>query len=856
MALCDLVAAATTLANLTDLCAVFSHCDTPPPTCAARPMLHPRAVASIQSAYGAFRAAFLHLGAAGGDGGDLSKVPLKQPLPQLFAAALPWALTSRSPGCGRRIDIVIRHCAQRPLLAAVGDLLTYVPAGACARVLVYANRTGDGRHVRPPRKDGGSPAVDARDALFSVERFQILPSFRGRGSSGDDELDVLLEAHRTRAAGLGDAGTSRSGVSADSTIFLSDARGLGDERLGEEGSGEVAAVAASSYETRAHYVDPWCRARALLSHEIGPPVVRLHERALALRLSTAQARNGSNSAKQWAAEINKWPTSRWSAEVLRCRQPQRLQGALSVRGIQQHQRLARVLAMLIGHVADLMQPAGSGVSVAAAAGSSNHDVGASSGCETSTTPRAGSHRLASRGNVSSRIGALASLRPPRLSVSLACLEPDFFDHNRELLPRGAAAAHAACDPALIVYSAHLASELHAEIHLIQHGSEAPVCLSAMTGEAKPAQLRREATEQLVAVSLHPSGFFSLLHGLIKPLMYTLRTRRVLLTPRVLEFTSEDFPPSPCQARDLTCFFLPLSPPCDEAERISGDRKSKAKAAATGKGRAGSVKHGWHTLGGRPWPALAKAKLPARGEKFTEGEARAASRTPARYRSRGWFWWSSHLLGYLLRPNIALRSAVQAASVESKLHIAIEAGSLIIGIHVRHGDACRKEEILRARRSCTPLSEYMSAASRLLAEASHRPGCSTRATIYLATDSIQVLRESAAYAHEFDIFHLSERLVTRHNPRDGQALLWDRRIWQRYYWGQTAWTMRQAWQASVELLLLAHADAFRRQVHVEFLSRGLRAARGAVRLRTALQLAGRPDLFRLWCARWPQLGVSR
>ncbi len=106
------------------------------------------------------------------------------------------------------------------------------------------------------------------------------------------------------------------------------------------------------------------------------------------------------------------------------------------------------------------------------------------------------------------------------------------------------------------------------------------------------------------------------------------------------------------------------------------------------------------------------------------------------------------------------------------------------------------------------------------------------------------------AHEFDIVHLSERLVTRHNPRDGQAPL------AALLLGAAAWTMRQAWQASVELLLLAHADAFRRQVHVEFLSRGLRAARGAVRLRTALQLAGRPDLFRLWCARWPQLGVSR
>ena len=57
------------------------------------------------------------------------------------------------------------------------------------------------------------------------------------------------------------------------------------------------------------------------------------------------------------------------------------------------------------------------------------------------------------------------------------------------------------------------------------------------------------------------------------------------------------------------------------------------------------------------------------------------------------------------------------------------------------------------------------------------------------------------AHEFDIVHLSERLVTRHNPRDGQAPL------AALLLGAAAWTMRQAWQASVELLLLAHADAF-------------------------------------------------
>ena len=33
------------------------------------------------------------------------------------------------------------------------------------------------------------------------------------------------------------------------------------------------------------------------------------------------------------------------------------------------------------------------------------------------------------------------------------------------------------------------------------------------------------------------------------------------------------------------------------------------------------------------------------------------------------------------------------------------------------------------------------------------------------------------------------------------------MWQRFFWGQTEWTQQAAWTATVELLLLSHADVF-------------------------------------------------
>ena len=77
---------------------------------------------------------------------------------------------------------------------------------------------------------------------------------------------------------------------------------------------------------------------------------------------------------------------------------------------------------------------------------------------------------------------------------------------------------------------------------------------------------------------------------------------------------------------------------------------------------------------------------------------------------------------------------------------------------------------------------------------------------LATDSLPVVKESRAYAAHFDIVHLPQQEVGRHDPKMGQALLWTSECGSAT-WGQTDWTQHMAWTATVEMLLLAHADLF-------------------------------------------------
>jgi hypothetical protein len=80
----------------------------------------------------------------------------------------------------------------------------------------------------------------------------------------------------------------------------------------------------------------------------------------------------------------------------------------------------------------------------------------------------------------------------------------------------------------------------------------------------------------------------------------------------------------------------------------------------------------------------------------------------------------------------MRRLLRAAARESGLAEALAAPHPVIGVHVRHGDACLAAETARTARSCEPLSAYISAVQGYATALGARH-------IFLATDSDQVRR---------------------------------------------------------------------------------------------------------------------
>eukprot|EP00908_Phaeocystis_cordata_P022489 Transcript_4903.p1 GENE.Transcript_4903~~Transcript_4903.p1 ORF type:complete len:726 (+),score=74.45 Transcript_4903:159-2180(+) len=335
---------------------------------------------------------------------------------------------------------------------------------------------------------------------------------------------------------------------------------------------------------------------------------------------------------------------------------------------------------------------------------------------------------------------LATLGGRRGSVSLSCLEPDFMLYNRVLLPSAYTEMQCANENSTGADVLRFASLVAA---VQQLGAGTPRC--------DPRKLLRTA--------LLPAGWFSTLHGLVKPLSRALRSGKTLLTPAVQEFTSAE----DCQGgrRDLGCFFRPLAPTtCD----VRGVRVADLQDA-----------------------------------KFVQRESpKHGGVIPQAFASRGWFWWTAHLLGVLLQPGPSLARAVAASLRSTGLGAALRDGA-VLGMHVRHGDACLAGERVRMARTCSPLAEYMQQARPL-----------TRAlgvtTIYLATDSEQVLQDTRLFP-EFRFLHLPN--VSRFGvSAPAPTRLWDAIVKRRAKRPATRRrNHREAWMATVDALLLARCDAF-------------------------------------------------
>lgn len=97
--------------------------------------------------------------------------------------------------------------------------------------------------------------------------------------------------------------------------------------------------------------------------------------------------------------------------------------------------------------------------------------------------------------------------------------------------------------------------------------------------------------------------------------------------------------------------------------------------------------------------------------------------------RGWFWWESHVMAWLLRPELGLATHVK------QIKQSMDQWRPVLGLHVRHGDSCLRSEEARTARKCDSLSSYLKQVARM--------SMYGYKAIYIATDDAEVLKQAKA-----------------------------------------------------------------------------------------------------------------
>ena len=193
------------------------------------------------------------------------------------------------------------------------------------------------------------------------------------------------------------------------------------------------------------------------------------------------------------------------------------------------------------------------------------------------------------------------------------------------------------------------------------------------------------------------------------------------------------------------------------------------------------------------------RLDLQSDEFVMNESpRQAQVIPAAFERRGWFWWTAQLLRVMLRPAPALEKEVAAALQSTGLGAALRIGP-VLGMHIRHGDACLDSERVRMARTCSPLAEYVQQARPLMQSLG-------AAIIYLATDSEQAIEDTRNFP-EFQWLLLPG--ISRFGVTVPQPIrLWDSIVKRRAKKkSMLRHNHREAWMATIDALLLARCDAF-------------------------------------------------
>lgn len=313
-----------------------------------------------------------------------------------------------------------------------------------------------------------------------------------------------------------------------------------------------------------------------------------------------------------------------------------------------------------------------------------------------------------------------ALKPSALVMPFGCLEPDFVLHNRQLLPTlqdieaCGAPAHNASGGAAAAKQAGAQSTIASAMARARLRS----LLSRLRRRAETSNCARGTSVQK---DMHLSGFSSMISSVIKPWTAAIRLNIAMQTPLAQGIMSA----AKCRRRplDLGCFFEPIGPSCE-----------------SGVGRRA------------PDLRLNLAQLRRESPIAREGAA-----IPAEFRPWGAFWWVSALLSELTKPNEELAMRLRHAAEESGLARALEAGELVIGMHIRHGDSCSASEASRTCRTCEPLDVYL----RAVGNYAYSVGASA---VFLATDSQEVIDAANAAA-----MYMADAAATSAAPYGGARL---------------------------------------------------------------------------------------
>ena len=694
------------LINTTDICSSFIHCPRPgqveqrcrradaaclavhDSVVVARQIQSCRAHADaawqrqVQGLYGAFREAYL-------TGGGIR-----------FGAHRFGAHRVLRSVCVERVDLVVNHRCNEPVLAPLAQLLAQVPLGVCIRVLVFERCV-----ALSGRTEYRLPSMDARDELFDVRRIAV-PRTQG-----------TLEAYQSWAA------DSKDIVS--SVMFLP-----GDWYLYPQAVRSCATHLLSSSLTAG---------TELVTVQLGSLRV--------VRLATAAV----GATAQTDVDVAMSTNNLRAARVTRMRDYSQCQ---------------------LGLLATLLSAAARAKTTAR--------------LEPAVIPRLGFRR--------------------EEQFALSCFDADFMQNNRELLPLPASShSRLSCEQNATAEDASRFDYLVAATQQ-QRGSSNDGAGAGKQHFPQPQQ--RCEPQQLLQTTLLPAGWFSTLHGLIKPFSHALRSGKTLITPEVQvfsqfpdstprrvhqlacprqEFTTNDL----CEGgrRDLGCFFRPLAPSCDQSAEVIASFPPLYYVSRSFQPARSPIL----------LQAASAARLDLQDVEFVRRESPShAPVVPPMFEKRGWFWWTAHLLRVLLQPAPALARAISDSLQSTELGAALLNGP-VLGMHVRHGDACLAEERVRMARTCSPLAEYMQRARSLIKTLGVT-------TIYLATDSEQVLEDTRDFP-EYRFLFLPN--VSRFGIKaPAPTRLWDavvrrrarRPVLRRHNY-------REAWMASLDMLLLARCNAF-------------------------------------------------